>query len=170
MKNSIKEKMSGWGGYPVENVNSIYPNDVGEILREIKKGNVIARGNGRSYGDSAQNIEKTINMRGFNKMLSFDNNHFFEINLLLASLESFDDFIIFIISSILEFATTKPSNICALSLALFSSNIVLLVITSSLNIKKAFIISFKFNCSGLPLFKANIFELKVVCVKVCLYN
>ena len=73
MKNSIKEKMSGWGGYPVENVNSIYPNDVEEILREIKKGNVIARGNGRSYGDSAQNIQKTINMRGFNKMLSFDN-------------------------------------------------------------------------------------------------
>ena len=62
----------------------------------------------------------------------------------------------------LALATTKPNNTCALSLALLRSNIVLLVTTSSLKSIKAANISFRFICSGLPLFKASIFELKVV--------
>ncbi len=70
----IKEKISGWGGYPTEIVNINYPNNIQEIINEIKKGNTIARGNGRAYGDSAQNKDKTINMKNFNKILSFDKN------------------------------------------------------------------------------------------------
>ena len=72
MNNLIIKKISGWGGYPVESVKNVYPKDIDEIFKEIKDSNVIARGNGRAYGDSAQNVEKTINMMNFNKILSFD--------------------------------------------------------------------------------------------------
>ena len=47
--------------------------------------------------------------------------HFFFTIFHLASLESFDTLIKFIISSIFALATTKPIKMCALSLALFIS-------------------------------------------------
>ncbi len=72
MSDLIKEKISGWGGYPVEIVTSTYPKNIEEIINEIKKGTIIARGNGRAYGDSAQNKDKTINMKNFNKILYFN--------------------------------------------------------------------------------------------------
>lgn len=38
----------------------------------VASGKLIARGNGRSYGDSAHQPELTLDMRGFNRMISFD--------------------------------------------------------------------------------------------------
>ena len=37
---------------------SFYPEKVEQILIEIKKGDLIARGNGRAYGDSSINEKK----------------------------------------------------------------------------------------------------------------
>jgi FAD/FMN-containing dehydrogenase len=38
----------------------------------VAQGPLIARGNGRGYGDCAQNTAATLDMRGFNRMLAFD--------------------------------------------------------------------------------------------------
>lgn len=54
-KNSIKKSTSGWGGFPSQMANIMYPTDINQILTEIKRSDVIARGNGRAYGDSAIN-------------------------------------------------------------------------------------------------------------------
>ena len=70
--NSAQKMMSGWGGYPAKKVNIIYPTNLNQILIEIKKSELIARGNGRAYGDSAINEKNTINMKYFNHILSFD--------------------------------------------------------------------------------------------------
>ena len=65
-------KIKGWSGYPEYNVNITTPKCVDDIILKLKKGNLIARGNGRSYGDSAININNTISMKNFNKIISFD--------------------------------------------------------------------------------------------------
>lgn len=75
MKKKIEEKFtSGWGGYPRKLTKIFYPTDIKQILEELKCGELIARGNGRAYGDSAINQNKTINMKYFNKLISFDEN------------------------------------------------------------------------------------------------
>lgn len=71
-KNSIKKSTSGWGGFPSQMANIMYPTDINQILTEIKRSDVIARGNGRAYGDSAINKKNTISMKNFNRILSFD--------------------------------------------------------------------------------------------------
>ena len=54
----IKQKnISGWGGYPVQKANMVYPKNIEQILIETKNGDSIARGNGRSYGDSSINAK-----------------------------------------------------------------------------------------------------------------
>lgn len=60
-------KLSGWGRYPVADCRVIRAR--GDDLPE---GALIARGAGRSYGDSALNPCATLDMRGLNRMLSFD--------------------------------------------------------------------------------------------------
>ena len=73
-KNSEQKNISGWGGYPVQKARVVYPENIEQILVEIKKGNLIARGNGRAYGDSSINQKNTINMKYFNHIISFDDN------------------------------------------------------------------------------------------------
>ena len=73
IKNSKKSEISGWGGYPIRKTKIMYPKDINQIVMEIKKSDLIARGNGRAYGDSSINEKKTINMKYFNHILSFDN-------------------------------------------------------------------------------------------------
>ena len=66
-------KLKGWGGYP--NIDAIIssPNTIDEIKKKIvEEKNIIARGNGRSYGDSAISKENTISMLKFNKIISFN--------------------------------------------------------------------------------------------------
>ncbi len=66
-------KLSGWGRYPVLEANVHEPRSV-NALRDLvrSKPTLIARGNGRAYGDSAINPAATIQTRHLNRMLSFD--------------------------------------------------------------------------------------------------
>lgn len=66
-------KLSGWGRYPVVDAQVYAPRSI-EALRELvmSKPSMIARGNGRAYGDSAINRSATIEMRHLNHLLSFD--------------------------------------------------------------------------------------------------
>ena len=65
-------KLKGWGSFPEHETNFSTPNHLSEIIKEIRQGNSIARGNGRSYGDSAIGEKNTISMKNFNKIISFD--------------------------------------------------------------------------------------------------
>lgn len=65
-------KLSGWGRYPVVEAETQQPRTVG-ALRDLVSttDSMIARGNGRSYGDSAINASATIEMRHLDRMLAF---------------------------------------------------------------------------------------------------
>ena len=65
-------KLSGWAKYPIINTRLHKPKGIAEILNLIKFKGVIARGNGRSYGDSAIGSDHTIEMSNFNKIISFN--------------------------------------------------------------------------------------------------
>ena len=65
-------KLSGWGRYPIIDANVASPRAIEEVVSLVKKGKAVARGNGRSYGDSAASFTNTIHMKHFNRMLSFD--------------------------------------------------------------------------------------------------
>ncbi|MGF1500433.1 MAG: FAD-dependent oxidoreductase [Paracoccaceae bacterium] len=74
-------RLSGWGRYPVVDCQTAAPSDeaaLGALVRgahlgrQAKGGGLIARGNGRAYGDSAVNRALTVSMRRFNRMLGFD--------------------------------------------------------------------------------------------------
>lgn len=66
-------KLSGWGRYPVLEARVRRPRDL-DALRELvlSEPNLIARGNGRAYGDSAVNVSATIETRHLNRMIAFD--------------------------------------------------------------------------------------------------
>lgn len=66
-------RLAGWGRYPVLEARTYAPRNV-EAMRDLvlSEHSVIARGNGRAYGDSAINPVATIEMRHLNKMISFD--------------------------------------------------------------------------------------------------
>ncbi len=66
--------ISGWGGYPVQKAKVVYPENIEQILIEVKKSELIARGNGRAYGDSSINEKNTVNMKYLNHIISFDNH------------------------------------------------------------------------------------------------
>ncbi|MCR9271142.1 MAG: FAD-binding oxidoreductase [Hyphomonadaceae bacterium] len=66
-------KLSGWGRYPLIEASTYAPrseDDLRDIL--LSKKSVIARGNGRAYGDSAINADATLETRCLNRMISFD--------------------------------------------------------------------------------------------------
>lgn len=66
-------KLSGWGRYPVLEARTHRPRSV-EALRQlvVSEPHLIARGNGRAYGDSAINPAASVRMEHFNRMLAFD--------------------------------------------------------------------------------------------------
>ena len=64
-------KLSGWGRYPRINAKVNSPLTIIELKKIIKKKS-IARGNGRSYGDSSISKSSTICMKRFNNILEFD--------------------------------------------------------------------------------------------------
>ena len=65
-------KLSGWGGYPVADCPVSAPRNE-DALREIQaQGRLIARGNGRAYGDSAMSHNQTVSMERFDRMIAFD--------------------------------------------------------------------------------------------------
>ncbi len=70
--NQTLELISGWGLYPRVKVRRGKPKNINELKKLLLTGSFIARGNGRSYGDSAINKVNTIDMKNFNRFLSFD--------------------------------------------------------------------------------------------------
>ena len=66
-------KLSGWGRYPVLDCRVERLRE-GEALPALLRrgGTLIARGNGRSYGDAALNPDLTLCMLGMDRMQAFD--------------------------------------------------------------------------------------------------
>jgi len=65
-------KLSGWGRYPVCETEVQFPRTQDAVSAALQDGPAIARGNGRSYGDTALGAPNTLDMRHFNRMISFD--------------------------------------------------------------------------------------------------
>lgn len=63
--------LSGWGRYPVCETESLRPGDEAGIRAALAEGPLIARGNGRAYGDSAVGA-RTLHMGRLNRMIDFD--------------------------------------------------------------------------------------------------
>ena len=65
-------KLSGWGNLHPQDCHLSRPRDLTALRDALRSGPVIARGNGRAYGDSALALGGTLDMRGLNRMLAFD--------------------------------------------------------------------------------------------------
>lgn len=65
-------ELSGWGRYPRRPGPVFAPRNEAEVSALSEHKGVIARGNGRAYGDSAMGAAATIDMRAMNRMLAFD--------------------------------------------------------------------------------------------------
>ncbi len=65
-------KLSGWGRFPVLDCRVETPRDETALRALLGERPLIARGAGRSYGDSALNEGLTISTARFNRMLAFD--------------------------------------------------------------------------------------------------
>ena len=73
--------LSGWGNYPVLDCPQFFQRQVDSIrslLLDKQSSSLIARGLGRSYGDSSINVDGVLNQTSRNRFLSFDS----EIGLL----------------------------------------------------------------------------------------
>lgn len=73
----MSQDISGWGRFPKVKGTLVRPRDLGDLrdtLARFGPGPMIARGNGRSYGDSAAQSRGTIDMRDLAHMLEFDPN------------------------------------------------------------------------------------------------
>ena len=64
--------LSGWAGYPIVNASVSAPRGFEDLRLKVLEGEVIARGNGRAYGDSAINKQNTVHMKHLNRILDFD--------------------------------------------------------------------------------------------------
>jgi len=67
-------KLSGWAKHPKIDTKLHRPNNINELSSLVSSGDLIARGNGRSCGDSSVSLGNTIDMRSFNRLISFDEN------------------------------------------------------------------------------------------------
>ncbi|SDI62677.1 FAD-binding oxidoreductase [Alloyangia pacifica] len=67
-----REVLTGWGRYPSKPCLVTAPRTESEVSTLARHGGVIARGNGRAYGDSALGGAATLDMRRMNRILSFD--------------------------------------------------------------------------------------------------
>lgn len=68
----MKRTLSGWGRFPVAECEVTQPRDEGAVRAALAEGPVVARGNGRAYGDAAMQARGTLDMRRMNRMLDFD--------------------------------------------------------------------------------------------------
>jgi decaprenylphospho-beta-D-ribofuranose 2-oxidase len=68
-----KEKLAGWGNYPVSESIALFPRIEEDLRTELKKTPLIARGLGRSYGDQAINDDRYVAIcTRLNHFLYFD--------------------------------------------------------------------------------------------------
>ena len=68
----MKKQISGWGKNTIINTNVYFPKNLDQLKKNIKK-DCIARGLGRSYGDSSINPKHTIVTTNLKKIIFFDN-------------------------------------------------------------------------------------------------
>ncbi|MEM7720886.1 MAG: FAD-binding oxidoreductase [Pseudomonadota bacterium] len=66
------KSLSGWGRYPKVPCRVIRARSDADVTEAIADAPLIARGNGRSYGDPSLNPDMTLDMTGMDRMLSFD--------------------------------------------------------------------------------------------------
>ena len=66
------EEVYGWGLYPRTKSIKKYPKNIDALRELLSNKPAIARGNGRSYGDSSFNKSNTIEMLNFNRFLDFN--------------------------------------------------------------------------------------------------
>jgi FAD/FMN-containing dehydrogenase len=64
--------LAGWGRFPQYDCIVARPRSEEDLRTLVARGSLIARGNGRAYGDSALSRANTAEMRAFNRMLAFD--------------------------------------------------------------------------------------------------
>ena len=67
----MKKRISGWGRNIASDANISFPKNLKELKKEIKK-NCIARGLGRSYGDSSIQPNKTLVTTKLNNIINFN--------------------------------------------------------------------------------------------------
>ncbi|HZH25742.1 MAG TPA: FAD-binding oxidoreductase [Azospirillaceae bacterium] len=66
-------RLSGWGRFPRIECRTVTARTTEDAVRAVGGAHgLIARGNGRSYGDAALNPHRTLCMRGMDRMLAFD--------------------------------------------------------------------------------------------------
>jgi decaprenylphospho-beta-D-ribofuranose 2-oxidase len=65
-------KLAGWGRFPVHETRVTAPRSEAALIERIAEGGLIARGNGRAYGDSAVGRPNTVHMRHLNRMITFN--------------------------------------------------------------------------------------------------
>ncbi len=64
--------LSGWGRYPKADCTLVSARSPADVEAAIVAAPLIARGNGRAYGDAAMNAGQTLAMTGMDRMLSFE--------------------------------------------------------------------------------------------------
>ena len=65
--------LSGWGRFPRADCRILVPRDSADVEKSIRSElSLIARGNGRAYGDAALNPRATLLMRGLDRLIDFD--------------------------------------------------------------------------------------------------
>lgn len=64
--------LSGWGRFPSAECNVITARSEADVRAAVAASPLIARGNGRAYGDAAMNTGCTLDMTGMDRMLSFE--------------------------------------------------------------------------------------------------
>ncbi len=65
-------RLGGWGRFPLAECKVVTARSEADVRAAIKAAPLIARGNGRAYGDAALNTGQTLDMTGMDRMLSFD--------------------------------------------------------------------------------------------------
>jgi FAD/FMN-containing dehydrogenase len=65
-------RLAGWGRFRPSETRVARARSESDVAAALSAGSLIARGNGRAYGDSAVSPGLTLEMRGMDRMLSFD--------------------------------------------------------------------------------------------------
>ena len=64
-------RLGGWGSFPLHETHLSAPRSEAALRERVAEGGLIARGNGRAYGDSAVG-GRTVQTRHLDRMLAFD--------------------------------------------------------------------------------------------------